>query len=146
MEEKLSNQKFFAVSYKERDFSKQDMSGSDFICCNFDDADLTDANCSNCDFTGSTMRRTKCTRTNFMNSQLGTIFHPSDCYGMTLTLSCKTFQAMKISKQWWYGWLYFAMQMTPELEKGKDLRDNLRAMIGTDRFARLKEMFRTRQL
>lgn len=144
--EQLDHKTFFNKSFAGQDLSKQNLSHSTFICCDFDNADLSDADCSSASFSGCTMRKTKCTRTNFANAELGCVFHPSDCYGMTLTMSCKTFIGMKISKQWWFGWLYFAMQMVPELERGRDLRDNLKAMIGIDRYARLKEMFRTRQL
>jgi hypothetical protein len=142
----LNNVKLFAESFKGQDLHGQDLSNSVFTACDFDDADLTDANCEHTDFTGSRMRHTKCTRTNFKDAKLAVIFHPSDCLGMTLTLNCKTFMGMKISKQWWYGWLYFAMEMAPELDKSSDLRDKLRALIGVERFFRMKEMFRSRQL
>jgi hypothetical protein len=142
----LSRQKFFNVDYSGKDLRAVDMSGSSFVCCNFDMADMTGVDASNSKFVGGTMRRTKCTRTNFMNTQLALRYDPSDCLGMTLTLSCSTFKGMSISEMWWYGWLYFAYQMVATPFVGRDSKQVMREFIGEERFSKLDAMFNNRQL
>lgn len=144
--ELLSRQKFFRKDLSGQDLSGQDLSYSDFICCNFRDTNLTKANCSYSDFTGSILDRTKCTHTNFMKSKLACVFRPSDAYGMTLTLECKTFKGMVISKLWWHGFVYFAMLMKPEEDNGKDLRDKIIEAFGTDRYLKIKSLFDRREI
>jgi hypothetical protein len=143
----MSNiKKEFRTDYSGQDLSGQDLSCTDFICCRFDQADLSDANCTGCDFTGSSMKGTKCTRTNFTNAKLACIFYPRDCYGMTLTLHCRTFTGMSISRMWWYGFLYCAMLMQPEFEEGKDPRDTLIALMGSEKYLKIKSLFTRRQI
>jgi uncharacterized protein YjbI with pentapeptide repeats len=144
--EKLDHGKFFKKDLSGLDLSGQDLSKSDFICCNFRDTNLSNANCSYCDFTGSVLDRTKCTHTNFMESKLACLFRPSDAYGMTLTLACRTFKGMVISKMWWIGFIYFAMLMKPEDDHGKDLRDGIISLLGTERYLRVKALFSTREI
>lgn len=143
------------MAYKNRYFRKkfngqslvgQDLSHTEFTCCDFTDADLTDADCSYSDFTGSLLVRTKCTNTNFAHTKLACKFEPSDAFGITWTLECRTFSGMQTSKLWWFSMLYFAMLIKPELDKGIDLRDELKKVFGGDRFERLKNLFLTRQL
>ncbi|MGI4815923.1 MAG: pentapeptide repeat-containing protein [Janthinobacterium lividum] len=143
----LTKVKYFRKDFSEQDLSKQDLSNSDFICCNFNKTNLTDCDCTNSIFTGSTMKGTICLRTNFRNAKLDCIFHPSDCMGMTLTLSCRTFTGMSISKLWWYGFMYCAMLMKPEFEAGsKDPRDIIIALMGSEKYNKMKILFRDRQI
>jgi len=144
--ETLSRKKFFRKDFSGQDLSGQDLSYSEFVCCNFTDANLSNANCSHSDFTGSVLERTKCTHTNFMKTRLACAFRPSDAYGMTLTLECKTFKGMVISKIWWHGFVYFAMLMKPEEDNGKDLRDKIIEAFGVERYAKIKRLFATREI
>lgn len=144
--ESLSRQKFFRKDFKGQDLSGADLSYSEFTCCNFRDANLSNANCSYSDFTGSILVNTKCTHTNFMKSKLACAFQPSDAFGMTLTLECRTFKGMVISKMWWFGYIYFAMLMKPEEENGKDLRDKIIEAIGTERYLKLHRLFSSREI
>lgn len=142
----LSRQRFFRKDFSGQNLSKQDLSYSEFVCCNFTNTDLSHANCTHSDFTGSILRNTKCTFTDFSHSALGCSFFPSDCFGMTLTLSCRTFKGMHISRMWWFGFIYFALKMKPELENGKDLRDNVIEAIGIERYKKLSSLFASREI
>lgn len=134
--------------YHGRDFRGKNLSGSEFLRCNFDGADLTEVNCSNSSFVGSTFRDTICYRTNFMDANLGaTIFEPKDCYGMTISLTCRTFTNMHIGQLWWFAWLIFATQMKPADGPVKeDIRSLLIGMIGAARYTKLKALFQGRDL
>lgn len=149
----LALENLSGVAWTGRDFTGQNLRGrklnhSKFIACNFDKADLTEANCEWCDFTGSTFRDTMCTRTNFKDARLvGTVFEPKDCYGMTITLQCQTFQGMKISQLHWYSWLILASMMTPASGPVKgDLTDRLINAIGAERYVKMKNLFRNREI
>lgn len=140
--------RFEGTSFEGQDLRGKDLSGSIYLNCNFDNADLTEANCSRCDFTCSSFRHTLLTRTNFAQSKLAcTVFEPNDCYGMTITLECRTFQNATIGQIHWYSWLMFLASMMPVAVPVKDnLRDNLVALIGAERYVKLKAMFARREL
>lgn len=142
----LSKQKFFRSDFSGKDLRNVPMHHSEFVCCNFDDANMTDVDASYSQFVAGTMRKTKCTRTNFANSVLNILFEPSDAMGITLTLNCDTFKGMSVSKLWWFAWLYFAIQMKPESENEQDPREALKTVIGAERFAHLDNVFKRRQL
>jgi uncharacterized protein YjbI with pentapeptide repeats len=142
----LHHQVFNFKDFSGQDLSGQDLSHSKFICCKFIKSDLTRSNCSHSDFTGSVLLDTKCTYTNFMNSILACTFKPRDAYGMTLTLSCKTFKGMLISRNWWYGFIFFALLMEPEKDKTLKLREGIINAIGKDRYERFKILFKNREI
>jgi uncharacterized protein YjbI with pentapeptide repeats len=139
----LSNQKFFRRDFSGQDLRDASMHHSQFVCCNFDKADMTGVDASHSAFVGGTMRRTKCTHTNFAHSKLTTIFEPDDCLGMTITLECSTFRGITISDRWWDCWLYFAVMMTPNKV---DRREAVKAVIGEETYNRLDALFKRRQL
>ena len=137
--------------YKDQDFTGQDLRGQDlsdhvFLRCDFTRADLTGANCTNSSFVGSVFRDTLLTNVNFTNANLGaTVFEPADCYGMTVTLQCKTFLNMRVSRQWWLCWAMLHTLMLPS-DDTESLRDKLIAVIGAVRYVKLKELFARRDL
>jgi Pentapeptide repeats (8 copies) len=144
----LCRKKHYNVDFSGQDLSKLKLRQSVFFCCNFDGADLTEADCEGSDFCSSTFRRTICYRTNFKDAKLSnTLFDPKDCFGMTVTLQCKTFEGMQPSQIWWYGFLFFLTMMRPLPGPVKEpLVDNLIAMIGAERYVNLKAMFQKRDL
>ena len=141
----LSRKKHMMVDFSGQDLRGVAMDHAEFVCCKFTKTDLTDVDASNSIFAGGSMKDTKCTRTNFMNSRLMLYFAPSDCLGMTLTLSCHTFKGMTVSNLWWMGWLYFAHMMKP-VDSPERLRADLVSLIGEARFTKLDHLFRTREL
>lgn len=142
LEENLSNVSFVGRSFKGQDLVKKVMRFSKFECCDFDEVDLTEADCTGSSFAGCTFRRTVCYQTNFKDCVFGgAIFEPKDLYGATFTMTCKTFQNMHISQQWWYAWLLFGTQMVPSDTPNKNCREMLIGMIGAERFTKLKALF-----
>ena len=144
-------EKLTHVVHDGTDFSGQDLKGrnlsdSCFKNCNFDHANLVDAVCERSDFTGSTFRKSLMTRASFKNSKLAnTVFEPADCYGITFTFDCKTFENMKIGQLWWYCWLVFAASMIPASHPIKgNLKDQLIGIIGAERLIKLRNMFQRR--
>jgi hypothetical protein len=143
----FANQKFFKKDFSGQDLRDIPMHDSEFLCCNFDNANLSGTNCSKSIFSGSTMIGTNCKNTNFAHAKLGCIFEPSDAYGMTLTLSCHTFRGMVVSAFWWYCWQQFGLLMVPQKDKdGVDPKDSLIASLGVRKYLALNRMFREREL
>lgn len=143
----LSRGKYYNRNFSGCDLSSCKMNFSMFYQCVFDQADMSNANCEGSDFTGSSFRDTICYRTNFKDAKLATtIFEPKDCFGMTLTLQCKTFENIKVSQIWWLGFLFFATMMIPAERPIKEpFKDNLIAMIGPERWAKLRSLFGKRE-
>ena len=148
MTENLSKVKLEKRNFSNQNLRERNLSHSVFDCCNFDGADMTDANCEGSTFSGSTFRDTICYRTNFRNAKLaGTIFQPRDAYGMTVSLSCDTFRNMRVGQLWWYAWLVFATQMEPASEPVKgDIKGALIAAIGAERYVKLAKLFQRREI
>ncbi len=141
----LSRQRFYSRDFSGQDLRKVSMRGSLFSSCNFDSADLSEADCTGSDFQGSSFDQTTCYRTNFKDATLaGTRFNPKDCFGMTLTLQCKTFQGMKVGALWFYAWLLFATMMHP-FGDTSDMVDRVVTAIGPERWVKLKALFGKRQ-
>jgi hypothetical protein len=145
-EEDLSGKRFHGRSFRGQNLARRKMKGSVFIHCCFDDADLTKADCSNSDFTASSFRNTILYGTNFANSRLaGTIFEPKDCFGMTVTLQCRTFDSMKMSPLWSMGWLAFFLMMKHS-GPAAHLPDEIIAAIGAERYAKIMSLFGKREI
>lgn len=139
--------------HEKEDFSGQhlvhaDLSYAVFRDCNFDGADLTQANCSYSDFTNSTFRNSVLYRTNFAETKLaGIVFEPKDCYGIIISMTCETFRGARFSQLWWYGLLMFTSMTEPAAKPVQEpLADRLKALIGAERYVKLKLMFQGREL
>lgn len=132
-------------SFKGKNFSKQDLSHSSFIRCDFTDCNLEEANCSYSVFTGSNFTDANLRYTNFARSNLqDTIMYPKDMYGVIFSMECSTFKGMKLSKLWWHTYLAFSLQQVPELENGKDPRDGIIVSLGSERYRSLCTMMERR--
>ena len=132
--------------YTGNNFRHGNLAHRRFENCVFDGADMSYCDCTGAQFIGCSFKETLCYRTNFRDAVLAaSAFEPADCYGMTITLTCKTFQNVKISQQWWMGWLMFLTSMLPAKTPIKDdLHGKLIELIGAERYVRLKSMFERR--
>ena len=144
----LTGQKFEKEDFSGQDLSKKNLSGSIFSYCNFDNADMSEANCEGSDFVGSSFHNTNMYRLNGRNAKFtSSLFEPRDCYGITLTFDCKTFQNVKIGQLWWFAVLTMWASMIPAMRPVQGpLRDNLIALIGAERYAKLKQMLIAREM
>jgi pentapeptide repeat protein len=142
----LSGGKYFRRDFSGMDLKGVEMHHSQFTICNFRDADISGNDCSHSNFSGSDFTNIRCNMTNFAHSVLNCKFFPKDAFGITVTLECKNFRGMTVSKLWWQAWVYFALLMIPEKDKGVELTDLLLQALGKDRYIRLKQIFDVRQL
>lgn len=143
----FSGERFYKHDFSGRDMRGFKFRGSDCIECTFAKSDLSNADFEGANCFGSDFTDSKCNRTNFKDAVLaGTKFHPSDCFGMTLSLRCETFEGMKVSRLWWWSWLYFALLMKPHKNEEEGLHTLLINAIGTDRYIRLRRLFPERTI
>jgi hypothetical protein len=145
----LSRQKFYSRDFSNQDLRRANMRNSLFLSCNFDGADLTEVDATGSEFTASTFRKTNMYRANFKDAKLGaTVFEPSDCFGITLTLQCRTFDGMKISPLWFYMWLMFAtmMKVGPLQNSSGSPMDDLITSIGAERYVKLNQLLKRREI
>lgn len=132
-------------SFVDQDLSHQDLSHSQFIQCDFTGANLEEANCSFSAFNGSNFTDANLRYTNFARSNLtGITFYPRDAYGVIFSLECTTFKDFKLSRLWWYSYIFFGLMQIPETEGGIDPRDGIIAHIGATRYKKLCTMFERR--
>lgn len=144
----LSRQKFYGRDFSGQDLSRLKMRQSLYQRCNFDDADMTEADCEGSEFFGSTFRNTRMYRTNLKDAKLGlTVFEPRDCFGLTVTLQCATFDKMKVSPMWWYVWAMFGALMQPGgVRETEEMHNRLIQMIGAQRFVKLRALLQKREV
>lgn len=144
----LSRQRFYQVDFSSQDLSKLKLRQSLFHRCNFDAADMTETDCEGSEFFGSTFRNTVMYRTNCKDAKLaGCVFEPKDCFGITVTLQCKTFDKMKVSPMWWYVWMCFAGLMLPgSVRECEELQNRLIQAVGPERYVRLTTLMSKREI
>jgi uncharacterized protein YjbI with pentapeptide repeats len=148
LRETLTGKRFVERDFSGQDLSREDLSRSIFERCNFDGSNLSQADCTGSDFIGSTFRKSILYRTNFRDAKLAaTVFEPDDCYGMTLTMSCKTFENACVSQLWFYSWLILGSMMLPKREPVPvDIRAMVIGIIGAERYVKLRQLFQRRDI
>ena len=110
----LCSKKIYHQDFRNQDLSKLKMRNSLFYTCDFSNADMTETDCTESEFFGSKFNDTICYRTNFTDAKLaGSIFLPKDAYGITLSMTCRTFDGMKVSPLWWFALATFLTMMHP---------------------------------
>lgn len=140
--------KKFVGKLNGQDFSGQTLIRADFrgcslIGCNFSRCDLSDANMAGANCFGANFKDAKLHRTNFKDAILAqAIMEDADMFGITITLSCDTFDRVKIGRFWW-AWLFFGTMMAgPDQESS----DRLIALMGPERYLKYRSHFNNRVL
>ena len=142
----LCHKRFYSVDFSGADLSHLKMQGSLFLHCSFNDANMTETDCTGSEFTASSFINTICYRTCFKDAKLGgTIFQPKDCMGMTITLACGTLSGARVSPLWLLGWLMFLTMMKP-IGTTEPIIDNVISVIGAERYVKLRGLFNKRDI
>jgi len=142
----LCRKRFYSVSFADQDLSGLKMTNSLYFRCDFDRANMSETDCTGSEFTGSSFRQTNCYRTNFTNAKLGnTIFEPKDLMGATFTMTCQTFDGARVSALWIFGMFMFIAMMKPT-GTTEPIIENLKAMIGAERYIKLRGLFQKRDI
>lgn len=131
------------------DFKGKDLRGVDFRSASLVQADFTDANLKCANFEGANCYAAKFTRAdlhrvNFKDACLANAqMDAKDLYGVTVTLQCNSFEGLKLSPGWWYGWLFYGYLMDPPSEQAKN---DLLALLGPQHFEVLRSQYTRRRI
>jgi uncharacterized protein YjbI with pentapeptide repeats len=138
----------FTGKFNRANFRGQSLVRADFRGASLCEADFTDTDCSFANFEGADCWGARFTnanlhRANFRDAVLANAYLDArDTFGITLTMSCDTFNGMHAGYLWW-GYLFFATMM-----QGPDdiAADKLIAAFGKERYLKYSDHFRTRVL
>jgi hypothetical protein len=141
------NRKFYDKDFSGQDLTHADFRGCTLVGCNFDNADLSYASFEGANCYRSTFRQSRLYHTNFKDAVLAeTQMDPRDMFGMTISVSCDTFDKIKLGKIWLAAWLYLPMLADlPEGTKEK-IENVLNDLIGPERVKSLERHFSQRQI
>ena len=144
------NLKFRNLKLPQIDFSGKNLQGADFRgaavpYCDFSRCNLKFANFENSNCYGTKFDDADLHRANFKDAQMSdsSIGMASDLYGVTFTLECKSFQGIKISPGWWWGWCFYLLLMkTPS----KEAEDAIIQAMGVERYRILHDQYARRRI
>ena len=146
------NRKFYDADFSSRDLTHADFRGATLVGCNFDNSNLSYANFEGANCYRSTFRQARCYRTSFKDAVLAeTILDPRDFFGATISVSCDTWDRMKIGKMWLASWLFLStLGDLPQGSNGEDMKQEiygvLNKLIGEERVKQLERHFANRQI
>ena len=136
---KLSNCNFDGLDLHGADFRQASVPFSSFRKTNLRFTNFESANLYACDFTDADMHRV-----NLKDATLSdTIMEAKDLFGATITLECRSFQGMKLSPGWWYGWMFYGLLAQPP---SKDAEEKLIQLLGVERYTVLREQYARRRM
>jgi len=138
-----ANKKFHHEDFSGLDLSTSDFRNATLIECNFTGtilkwSNFEGANCFGSDFTDADLYRV-----NFKEAILAkTKMFPRDCFGMTVTLTCDTFQGMEVPDRLLLYWLYMGTMMKVPTE---EMSQKIVEAIGRPEFEKLQRAFKERK-
>lgn len=136
---KLSNCVFDNLDLHGADFRQASVPFSSFKNANLKFANFESANLYACDFTDADMHRVNLK--DAITSDC--IMEAKDLFGATVTMDCRSFQGMKLSPGWYYGWLFYGLVMVPP---SKDVEDKLINLLGPERYMVLRDQYARRRM
>jgi Pentapeptide repeats (9 copies) len=141
------NRKFYDTDFSGKDLTHSDFRGATLVNCNFDSADLSYANFESANCYRSSFRQSKCYHTNFKDAVLAeTKMDPRDMFGMTISVSCDTFDRIHLGPIWLAAWIFLpTLGELPENMKEK-MRGLLKDMMGEERVVAMERIFANRQI
>jgi len=141
------NRKYYDHDFKGLDLTHGDFRGSTLVNCEFDNSDLSYATFEGANCYRSTFRQARLYHTSFKDATLaGCDLDPRDMFGMTISVSCDTFDKIKLGKMWLAAWLYLPMLADIPEETRKHLGATLVDLIGEERLKGLERHFANRQI
>lgn len=139
------NRKFYDADFSARDLTHADFRGCTLVNCNFDDSDLSYATFEGANCDGSTFRQSNLYHTSFKDAVTARCtMDPKNAYGATLSLTCDTFDKVKIGTNWMAAWLYYPIIADIPEDVKTDLKAIVLKFIGQEQFDGLERHFKNR--
>lgn len=134
------NQRFYDQDFSDRDLTHADFRGCKLVNCNFDGANCSYANFESANCYGSSFKRTNLYHANFKDAVLAEAdFDPRDLFGITVSMTCDTFDKLKMTKLHVAFWVFNLLLLDIEPEMKEQLKTLLISWVGEER---LKGMVR----
>lgn len=141
------NRKFYDADFSSRDLTHADFRGSTVVNCNFDNADLSYANFEGANCYRSSFRQSKLYHTSFKDAVLAeTKLDPRDMFGMTISVSCDTFDKIQLGPIWLAAWIFLPTLAELPVGMKEELQGVLTRMLGEERLKSLEKIFANRQI
>ncbi len=139
---KFTGSKYFSHDFRETDLTNASFNHGTFVDCNFEGCDLSGATFIGANCYGSNFKDSIMDKTNFKDACLAkTVFDPKVIRGVTITLSCDSFDKMQVGRTALLYWLYIPLLMVSPDEK---LTDALTNALGKERYIALTKVFKER--
>ena len=141
------NRKFYDHDFSGKDLTHSDFRGATLVNCNFNHADLSYANFESANCYRSSFVQAKCYHTNFKDAVLAeTKMDPRDMFGMTISVSCDTFDRIQLGNIWLAAWIFLpTLGELPDNMKER-MRGLLKEMMGEERVVAMERIFANRQI
>jgi uncharacterized protein YjbI with pentapeptide repeats len=141
------NRKFYDTDFSDRDLTHADFRGATLVSCNFDNADLSYANFEGANCYRSSFRQSKCYHTSFKDAVLAeTKMDPRDMFGMTLSVTCDTFDRIELGDIWLVAWLFLPTLGVHVPGRKEKIQALLVDLIGAERLKAMEKIFANRQI
>jgi hypothetical protein len=141
------NKKYYDFDFSSRDLTHADFRGCTLVSCNFDNSDLSYATFEGANCYRSTFRQSRLYHTSFKDAVLAECeADPRDMFGLTLSVSCDTFDKIKLGKIWLASWLFLPMLAEIPDNTRARLRETLNELIGEERVKSMERHFIQREL
>lgn len=141
------NRKFYDHDFSDRDLTHADFRGSTLVNCNFNNADLSYANFEGANCYKSSFLQARLYHTSFKDAVLAqTKLDPRDMFGMTISVSCDTFDNIELGSIWLAAWLFLpTLGVCPPGIK-EEIQGVLKRMLGEERLKQMERTFANRQI
>jgi len=141
------NRKFYDHDFSGKDLTHSDFRGATLVNCSFDHADLSYANFESANCYRSSFVQARCYHTNFKDAVLAeTKMDPRDMFGMTISVSCDTFDRIKLGEIWLYAWIFLPTLGDLPADMKEKMRGLLRDAMGEDRVVAMERVFANRSI
>lgn len=141
------NRKFYDKDFSSQDLTHADFRGCTLVSCNFNHSDLSYATFEGANCYRSSFVQSRLYHANFKDAVTAeVIMDPRDFFGVTLSISCDTFDKMTLGGNYPLIWIYLlTLAKLPETLAEK-LKKLLVEELGQGRYEALEKIFANRQI
>ena len=144
------NKDFRGLSLHGVVFEDMNLERADFRSARLPYAVFKNCNCRSANFEGANLSFTKWGGSNLHRANMKDCIMQdadmtgiTDFFGLTVTMSCRSWMGLQLDPGFWYGFLFYGLLMKPPTEEAKE---KLMAFFGEQRFQTLRDLYCTRQM
>lgn len=139
------NRKFYDTDFSNRDLTHADFRGCTLVNCNFDNSNLSYATFEGANCYRSSFKQSNLYHTSFKDAVTAEVeMDPANAFGATLSLTCDSFEKVKIGKMWMAAWLYFPLIAEIPDNVRQTLTTMIKDLLGEEKFNVMERHFKSR--